>query len=65
MEEFSQLLLTVTRSVEDDGAIDPSEADRIRRSWEQLKSSAEAFAVACEQGLYADCGRPGNGLEGR
>ena len=52
VQEFSHLLTTVTRSIEDDGQVDPAEADRIRRAWEQLKGSAEAFTVACEQGLY-------------
>ena len=52
VQEFSHLLTTVTRSIEDDGQVDPAEADRIRRAWEQLKCSAEAFTVACEQGLY-------------
>ena len=50
--EFSRLLTTVTRAIEDDGLIEPSEADGIRQSWEQLKSSAEAFALACERGKY-------------
>ena len=56
VQDFSQLLLTVTRSIEDDVKIEPTEADRIRRSWEQLKSSAEAFTVACERGLYSSAG---------
>jgi hypothetical protein len=50
--EFSQLLLEVTESIEDDGKIEPSEADRIRQAWETLKGSAEAFAVAAERGIY-------------
>lgn len=50
--EFSQLLGTVTRSIEDDGEIEPAEADRIRHAWEMLKATAEAFAVACERGLF-------------
>lgn len=53
VKEFSQLLLTVTRSIEDDGLIDGVEADRIRIAWERLKSSAEEFTVACERGLYS------------
>ena len=53
VQEFSRLLLTVTRSIEDDGCIDAHEAERIRRSWEQLKSSAEQFTTACERGLYS------------
>jgi hypothetical protein len=50
--EFSQLLAAVTRSIEDDGEIEPAEADRIRAAWERLKSTAEAFAVACERGHF-------------
>ncbi len=52
VEEFSNLLSTVTRSIEDDGEIDPGEADRIRLAWENLKNTAEAFSVACERGDY-------------
>ncbi len=53
VNEFGQLLLTVTRSIEDDGFIEGSEADHIRQSWERLKASAESFTVACELGNYA------------
>ena len=53
VNEFGNLLLTVTRSVEDDGQIEPNEADRIRQAWEKLKGTAESFAVACECGAYA------------
>ncbi len=56
VQEFGQLLLTVTRSIEDDGFIEGCEADRIRQSWEKLKTSAESFTVACERGLYAPNG---------
>ncbi len=52
VEEFSRLLSTVTRSIEDDGRIDPTEADRIRRAWEKLKGTAETFTVACERGVF-------------
>lgn len=52
VKEFSQLLLTVTKSIEDDGKIEPDEADRIRNAWELFKTTVEAFAVACERGLY-------------
>jgi hypothetical protein len=51
--EFGRLLLTVTRSIEDDGYIEGDEADRIRMAWERLKTSAEEFTVACEQGLFS------------
>ena len=50
--EFSQLLAAVTRSIEDDGEIEPAEADRIRAAWERLKSTAEAFTIACERGHF-------------
>ncbi len=49
---FSRLLAEVSRSVADDGAIDPGEADRIRQHWERLKTTAETFVVACERGVY-------------
>ena len=52
VQAFSELLLTVTRSIEDDGQIEAREADDIRREWEQLKSSAEGFTVACERGEF-------------
>ncbi len=60
VREFSRLLTTVTRSIEDDGRIEPTEADRIRRCWERLKCSAEAFTVACEQGMYFSDDQLGN-----
>lgn len=52
VKEFSQLLLTVTKSIEDDGEIEPVEADRIRNAWELFKGTVEAFTVACERGIY-------------
>ena len=52
VKEFSQLLLTVTKSIEDDGEIEPAEADRIRQAWETFKGTVEAFAVACERGVF-------------
>jgi hypothetical protein len=53
VEDFGQLLSEISRSIENDGLITRLEADRIRRSWEHLKSQAERFVVACEKGLYA------------
>jgi len=50
--EFGQLLVTVTQSIENDGMIEPKEADAIRMAWERLKSTAESFVVACERGAY-------------
>ncbi len=49
---FSQLLMTVTKSIEDDGQIEPAEADRIRDAWELFKSTVECFTVSCERGLF-------------
>jgi len=52
VQEFSQLLETVTKSIEDDNQIDPDEAKRIRKAWELLKGTAEAFTVASEKGVF-------------
>ena len=52
VQEFSHLLMTVTQSIEDDGQIEPAEADRIRDAWELFKSTVETFATACERGAY-------------
>lgn len=49
---FSRLLKEVSESVANDGAIEPDEADRIRADWEQLKTTAETFVIACERGVY-------------
>lgn len=54
VREFSGLLDVLTESIENDGVIDLSEAEKIRVAWEQLKSSAESFVAGCEKGLYAD-----------
>ncbi len=53
VEDFGQLLSEVSRSIENDGVISSDESERIRQSWERLKSHAEAFVVACEQGTYS------------
>jgi hypothetical protein len=52
VEDFGDLLVTVGRSIEDDGQISHGEADHIRRAWETLKTKAECFVVACERGMY-------------
>jgi hypothetical protein len=52
VREFSELLETVTESVEDDQAIDADEADAIRQKWEDLKACVEKFVVGCEKGNY-------------
>ncbi len=52
VRDFSELLDTVTESVEGDSAITPDEAERIREKWEDLKACVERFALACEKGHY-------------
>ncbi len=49
---FSELLQQVSASMADDEHISPEEADQIRAHWETLKSTAEAFVVACERGDF-------------
>ena len=53
LAEFSELLQAVSESYNNDSSIDPQEAERIRQEWEQLKTLAEHFVVACEQGGYS------------
>lgn len=53
VEDFGQLLTNISRSIENDGAITPDEADTIRQSWEELKAQAEGFVVACERGQFS------------
>ena len=52
VHDFSALLTEISQSIENDGVISPGEAERIRQSWEVLKSHVERFAVACEKGVY-------------
>ena len=58
VREFSELLDTVTESVEDDPGIDPEEADQIRGRWEDLKACVEKFVIRCEKGHYANVNKP-------
>lgn len=52
VKEFSDMLEEVSRSITDDGAIQPQEAARIRHHWETLKRVAETFVVSGEAGLF-------------
>ena len=52
VREFSELLDTVTESVEDEPGIDAEEADQIRQKWEDLKACLEKFVIRCEKGYY-------------
>ena len=52
VREFSELLDTITESVEDNPGIDVKEADQIRQRWEDLKACVEKFVISCEKGHY-------------
>ena len=52
LQEFSDLLNTITDDMENDGKIDPNEAIDIRSKWEKLKAISEGFVIACETGSY-------------
>ena len=52
VREFSELLDTVTESGETSPGIDPTEADRIREKWEDLKACVERFVLSCGRGHY-------------
>jgi len=52
LKEFSDVLQSVTNGMRDDGEIDKGEAEQLRDEWEDLKSVAESFIVACERGEY-------------
>ncbi len=52
VREFSELLDTVTASLEATPGIQISEADEIRQKWEDLKALVERFAIGCEKGYY-------------
>lgn len=54
LSEFSELLGAVSASYNSDGVIDDDEAKRIRNEWEDLKTLAEKFVVACERGMYRE-----------
>jgi hypothetical protein len=60
VQDFGTLLTDISRSIENDGVISADEAETIRQAWEKLKSQAECFVVACEEGLY-DSRRSGGG----
>lgn len=52
LKEFSDVLEAVTQSYAHEQRIDPEEAARIRKEWEELKCIAETFVNACEQGTF-------------
>jgi hypothetical protein len=54
VREFSELLDTVTESVEKTPGIQQKEAEEIRQKWEDLKTCVERFARGCEAGYYGE-----------
>ena len=52
LKEFSDVMQAVSESYANGDRIDAGEAQRIRKEWEELKSVAESFVVACECGDY-------------
>lgn len=48
---FSDLLAQISDAAEDH-SVTPGEADEIRQCWDKLKSHAEAFVRACENGDF-------------
>lgn len=52
VREFSELLDTVTKSLEETPGIQPDEAVAIRQKWEDLKACVENFVIGCERGHY-------------
>jgi hypothetical protein len=52
LKEFSEVLEAVTESYANQQRIDLQESERIRKEWDELKSVAEQFVCACEQGIF-------------
>jgi hypothetical protein len=51
IRHFSDLLIQISGAAEDH-SVTKSEADDIRQTWDKLKSHAEAFVRACENGDF-------------
>lgn len=61
VKEFSDTLDAISTSYKQGSAINPIEAKRIRREWDQLKSVGEGLVVACESGCYGSKKRSAGG----
>ena len=48
LKELSDLLGELSRSLED-AKIDPGEAERIRKEWEDVKTHGESLVLGCER----------------
>ncbi len=55
--QFSDLLAEISDAAEDQ-SVSPADADDIRQCWDKLKSYAEAFVRACENGDFKNMRRP-------
>lgn len=53
LQEFTDVLNEVSRSIENDGVVCEREAKLIRKEWEDLKRLAESFVAHCEHGTYS------------
>ena len=53
VQEFADLLAVIA-SAAADNRIDPAEASKIRKRWEELKRSTETFVACCEAGNFQD-----------
>jgi len=62
VREFSELLDTITESLEKTPGIQIDEAGEIRDKWEDLKTCVERFVRGCEAGFYQiDAGKKKEG----
>jgi len=52
VRDFSELLDTITESLEKSPGVQLDEAGEIRQKWEDLKACVERFCRACEAGHY-------------
>lgn len=52
LTEFSEMLQAISISTANDGLITKREATEIRREWDEMKSIAENFVKACEEGAF-------------
>ena len=49
VKEFGDLLHAISEGLNEDQLVDSEEAQRIRKEWEDLKRSGEAFVIAAER----------------
>ena len=61
VRDFSELLDTITESIETTQGISQDESVQIRQKWEDLKGCVERFVRACELGHYDNKAKPSPG----